>query len=35
MVYIYIQGNFTQPQKDDTLPFVITWMDLEDTIFIM
>ena len=29
MWYIYIQWNTTQPKKNEIMPFVATWMDLE------
>jgi len=29
MWYIYIQGNMTQPLKNEIMPFATTWMDLE------
>ena len=29
MWYIYIQRNTTQPKKNEMMPFVATWMDLE------
>ena len=33
MVYIYIQWNITQPiKKNDIMPFVATWMELETLI---
>ena len=27
--YIYIQCNITQPLKNEIMPFVASWMDLE------
>ena len=33
VVYIYIQWNITQPiKKNDIMPFVATWMELETLI---
>ena len=31
-IYIYTQWNITQPLKNEILPFVTTWMDLEGII---
>ena len=28
-IYTYTQWNITQPLKNEILPFVTTWMDLE------